>query len=104
MIMPKRNTHAGELGIPPVASTDPHALEIARVWAADGRQHVCLRPEIWDDPTAWGLMLVDLAKHVANAYEQAGCGTRADILKQIKHGFDIEWNNPTDEATGELNK
>ena len=102
MIMPLRDRHRGELQIPPVAASDPKGLEIARVWAAAGRQHVCLRPELWEDPTAWGLMLVDLAKHVANAYEQTGKGKRDEVLAKIRQGFEIEWDHPTDEATGRL--
>ena len=29
-----------------------------------------LRSGVWKDPAAWGIMLADLAKHVANAYRQ----------------------------------
>ena len=46
------------------------------------------------------MMLVDFAKHVANAYEQTGKGSREEILARIKRGFDTEWTNPTDNVTG----
>jgi hypothetical protein len=102
MIFRKDDKHRGELDIPPLAANDPKAQELARIWAGGGRQHVILRHDAWEDPTAWGLMLVDLAKHVANAYEQAGKGTHEAVLGMIKEGFDLEWSNPTDEATGEI--
>jgi len=60
-----------ELDIPASASTDPNSFEIARIWASNGKQVVTLRPEIWDDPVNWGLMLADFVKHVSSAYEQS---------------------------------
>ncbi len=91
-----------ELNAPAPALSDPNGLEIARIWVANGQQVVSLRPEIWDDPLAWGMMLVDLAKHVANAHEQLGKGNAEEVLNRIRQGFDAEWNNPTDHATGEV--
>ena len=91
-----------ELPVPPVAAADPKAVEIARIWASRGSQHVSLATEIWDDPAAWGLMLVDLARHVANGYEQAQGRDREDVLRRIRAGFDAEWESPTDVATGRL--
>ena len=90
---------SGELLIPPAAQRDRKALEIARIWAAEGHQHVSLRAGIWDDPACWGLMLVDLAQHVANAYAQEG-RSRGEVLQRIKEGFDAEWHAPTDEPEG----
>jgi hypothetical protein len=47
-------------------------------------------------------MLVDLARHVANGYEQAEGRNRSEVLGQIRAGFDAEWESPTDDATGRL--
>jgi hypothetical protein len=55
-----------------------------------------------DDPASWGIMLVDLAKHIANAYEQTTGRKRDDVLKRVKDGFDAEWAAETDEPTGQL--
>jgi hypothetical protein len=90
----------GELLIPPDVAGDPQATELARVWAAHGSQHVSLSPMAWEDPFAWGICLVDLARHLANAYEQELGRDRAQVLRRIKEGFDAEWATPTDEATG----
>ena len=60
-----------------MAQADPKAVEVAQVWVALGNQHVSLRPDVWEDPAAWGIVLVDLAKHVANVhYEASGIGIR----------------------------
>jgi hypothetical protein len=91
-----------ELQIPPAALSDSQAREIARIWVAGDQQHVSLDAQIWDDPAAWGLMLVDLARHVAAAYQQTEGHDPLQVLGRIKEGFDAEWNAPTDEHSGEI--
>lgn len=93
---------ANELPIPPAAEADDAAVELTRVWAAGGKQHVSLATGIWQDAAAWGLMLVDLARHIAIAYAQAEDLDPQHVLSRIKEGFDAEWENPTDEVQGHL--
>jgi hypothetical protein len=93
-----------ELPVPPAALKDPNATEIARIWAAGGKQQVSLATELWNDPMAWGLMLVDLARHVANAYCQTEGRDPADVLRRIRAGLDAEWSSPTDAPKGRLMK
>jgi len=90
------------LDVPYTIEGDPNAIEVARIWVAHGRQHVHLRSGLWEDPAAWGIMLVDLARHVANAYEADGRGDYFEVLGKIRHMFDAEWDSPTDIATGQL--
>ena len=91
-----------ELPIPPAAQDDPRSIELARIWAAGGRQHVTLATGLWNDPAGWGIMLVDLARHVASAYHQAEGRPVAATLARIKQGFDAEWGNATDSPSGRL--
>jgi len=99
------NPTMNALLIPPAAETDPRSIEIARIWAAGGKQHVSLKTGLWEDPASWGLMLVDLARHAANSYVQTEGSDRAEVLRRIKAGFDAEWDFPTDNAHGTvLNK
>lgn len=92
-----------ELAPPPEALTDPNAVEFARIWAAHRQQHVSLRVEQWKhNPGVWGIMLSDLAHHVANAYEQEGVGTREEVLQAIVTVFLAEFAEPTDEPTGTM--
>jgi Domain of unknown function (DUF5076) len=88
------------LDIPPIAQRDRNALEVARVWIAEGGQHVSLRADAWKDPAAWGILLVDLAKHVANAHHELSGRDPAETLQRIRAGFDAEWNHATDEPRG----
>ncbi|MEO1333708.1 MAG: DUF5076 domain-containing protein [Myxococcota bacterium] len=89
-----------ELPIPSSVEQAEQSIEILRVWAADGKQHVSLAGELWEDPAAWGLMLVDLARHVARVYEQTSHQPSVEVLERIREGFDAEWHAPTDEPTG----
>ena len=96
--MPPKLT--GALEIPPVAQADPKAVEVARVWVALGNQHVSLRPDVWEDPAAWGIVLVDLAKHVANAHYETSGRDPSQTLQRIRAGFDAEWGHGTDAPVG----
>jgi hypothetical protein len=55
------------LPVPAQVSDAAQKMEMARIWVADGKQVVTLSPNAWSDPACWGLMLVDLARHVARA-------------------------------------
>ena len=91
----KRKTE-NELDPPPLARGNAEATEVMRVWTAPGEgPHVTLRTT-WEDPAAWGMMLVDIARHAANAYAKEGV-KRAEALTRIKALFDAEWAEPTDE-------
>jgi hypothetical protein len=69
------------------------AMELARIWVADKRQVFIISPNLWDDPATWGMLLVDLAKHVARAYEGRD---PEQVLDRIRAGFDAEWDHPTE--------
>ena len=96
----ERRSH--QLPIPGPADADPDAIEMLRVWAAGGKQHVSIDPGLWKDPASWGMMLVDLAKHIANAYDQTKQMDRVTALARLKEGFDAEWGHPTDVPSGIL--
>lgn len=83
------------LPIPPEVLSSATQAEMARIWIADGNQVVTLSSRLWDDPGAWGLMLVDLAKHVATAYSERGLNFE-DALRSIRAAMDAEWSNPTE--------
>jgi Domain of unknown function (DUF5076) len=91
-----------QLPVPPAAAGDARAIELLRVWAAHGKQHVSLATNIWNDPAAWGVMLVDLARHIANAYQQTEEQDYASVLNRIREGFDAEWGTATDEPSGKV--
>ncbi len=94
--------HRGELDIPIKSKADKMAVEITRVWAAGGAMEVSLRVATQKDPAAWGIILVDLAKHIANTYQQADGRNHAEVLARIRAGLDAEWSSATDVPTGKI--
>jgi hypothetical protein len=91
-----------ELEIPPAAEEDPSAFEIVRVWGAKREQHVSLFWDLWEDPAIWGIMLADLAGHVANALHQERGLDRKKVLSEIRSMFNKEMNAPTDSPEGKV--
>ena len=91
------------LAIPPAASRDPRSLEVLRVWIANGEQHVALAFGMWEDAAAWGLLLADLARHIAEAHAQQDQQVDAeDFLEQIRAGFEAEMDAPSDDVSGSV--
>lgn len=93
-----------ELPIPAQVRAAKSATELARIWAADGAQHVSLAAGVWPDPAAWGIMLVDLAKHIADAYKASDGRDPQQTLSRIRAALDAEWGHATDHPTGDLLK
>jgi len=91
-----------QLRIPDVALADGKSFELLRVWIANKGQHVSLRVGVWKDPAAWGLMLADLARHVANSYAQDAGKDRDDTMHRIRAAFDAELAYPTDRPSGQI--
>ncbi len=91
------------LPIPSAAVRDARSLEVLRVWIANGEQHVALAFGMWDDPSAWGLLLADLARHIAEAHAQQNPGVRAfEFLEELRHGLEAELEMPTDTVVGSI--
>ena len=94
--------HKNQLPVPSLVDSDSKAIELLRVWIANGKQQVSLVTSVWSDPANWGIMLVDLAKHIALSYQHSTGENAAEVLNRIRQGFDAEWEAPTDEPTGQL--
>jgi Domain of unknown function (DUF5076) len=91
-----------QLRVPESAKTDAKSFELLRVWVAHHDQHISLRVGVWEDPTAWGVMLADLARHIANAFEQTENRDPLEVLERIKAGFDSEIQSSSDPVHGEI--
>jgi hypothetical protein len=85
------------LHVPP-AALEQGGVEIVRAVVVDGALHVSLRPA-FDDPQAWGMLLADLARHVARIYQNEGKAPEARTLERVRMMFDAELDNPTDPGT-----
>jgi hypothetical protein len=80
-----------ELAIPTAASKDPASFELLRLWIANQAQQVTLRPGIWQDPSAWGVMLADLARSIVQVHQDADEDLDSEgFLAALLEGFDNE--------------
>ena len=76
-----------ELPIPPSSQFSEQATEILRVWInANNDMDVSLIPA-FPDPATWGILLVDIARHVARAYAGEGQFGEAQSLGAIRELF-----------------
>src|SRR6516164_9717941 len=91
-----RREKKNSLSVPPLAYENADAVEVLRVWAApDSPQQLSLRTT-WKDPGAWGLMLVDIARHAAKVYASEG-HNEVEVLARIRELWDVEWSGPADD-------
>jgi hypothetical protein len=91
------------LSIPPAAQRDKASFEVLRVWIAEQGQHVSIQSGAWEDPFAWGIVLADLARHIALAHKLQHEETDEDaFMSRLLEGFQAEIDNPTDEPEGEV--
>ncbi len=91
-----------QLSIPPAAHRGSKAFEIVRVWIVDGDLHVSMNPLLSEDPAVWGILLTDLARHVADAHEEGAGRDPKETLSRIRAGWDAEFDSPTDVPSGHL--
>ena len=90
------------LPIPPAAEINSESTEVLRPWKVpEAGQQVILRHDAWDDPAAWGLMLADIARHVARAHGQEG-EDEEEVFQRILAAFRAEIESPTDTPRGEI--
>lgn len=76
--------------VPAAVQVDPNAYELVRIWIANNEQHVSLRSGVWEDPAAWGIMLADLARHVAEIYKRDAGREVSATLQRIMAGIHAE--------------
>ena len=86
--------------IPPKIGQSPEAFEILRVWLARTGPHFSVLPDVWEDPAAWGLLLADVARHVANGLSGGNTSKRDAVLSRIRNGIDAELAHPTTDTPG----
>jgi len=73
-----------------------------RAWITGGGLHCTLNIGTWKDAGNWGIVLADVARHVANATEEAEGTPQSETLDRIRLLFNTELDNPTDKPSGEF--
>ena len=80
--------------IPPTA-LEHGGVEVLRAAIVDGGLHVSLR-RAFDDPEAWGMLIADVARHVARIYATESNFREEETLERIRALFNAEMDSPTD--------
>ena len=96
---------AAELKIPPAARSDKQASELVRAWVAHGGLQCSLNVNAWPDDmaaTGWGILLSDIARHVADAIQQTKNLDKAGTLSKIRAVFNSELDKPTSDVAGKF--
>jgi hypothetical protein len=87
-----------ELPTPPDAEHDPEAVELLRAWIVGQALHCSLQADAFPDPGAWGEVLADVVRHVAQAFQDQEGRDPADVVRGILAVFDAEVRSPGGEA------
>jgi Domain of unknown function (DUF5076) len=94
--------------VPEAALRDPDAVELARVWVAEEGLHCSLKIGMYHESTdvderrAWGTILADMTRHIANALRDAyGLDTEKSI-DLIRDAYIAELASPTSDTKGDF--
>jgi Domain of unknown function (DUF5076) len=85
------------LHIPP-AAMEQGGVEVLRAVIVDGGLHVSLR-RAFDDPEAWGMLIADVARHIARIYATEKKMAEDETLARVRAIFEAEMDAPTDPGT-----
>jgi hypothetical protein len=96
--------------IPEAAYRDKDAVEMLRVWIAEKRLHCSIKVGMYaestsiDEAKAWGTILADAARHIANALHEGYGQGSADSLQKIQAQMNAELDAPRSPAEGKFVK
>jgi hypothetical protein len=98
---------AKSLPIPIPAKRDPRSVEMVRTWIAEEGVHIALNIGFWEQPErgiderdAWGILMADMARHIANAHKAEYGRDPRETLIAIREAFEREIEKPTSSHTG----
>lgn len=95
-----------ERPIPEAALRDKGAVEMLRVWIAEGKLHCSMKVGMYHETTkipedkAWGIILADVARHLATAMEASYGVKNSETVERVRSSFLKELESPTSEPEG----
>lgn len=97
------------LTIPPAAQRDETSIQMISAWVAERGLHCTLNIGMWeaeghDESKAWGILLADVVRHVANAIEESNGGDADMVTTKIIQSLMSELDCPTSKAGGRFNR
>lgn len=94
------------LTVPDAALRDSSSVEMARVWIAEEGLHCSLKVGMYMESSkvpeqkAWGMILADMTRHIADALQKAHGLEREASIAAIRESYLRELNAPTTEVKG----
>jgi hypothetical protein len=92
-----------ELQVPSNVMSDANAHELVRAWVSSGGLVCSLNPGTWPQgqaAIAWGIVLSDIARHVADAMRQMHGLEPPETLSEMRKVFNAELDRPSAETKG----
>lgn len=95
-----------ERPIPSAAVRDENSVEMLRVWVAERQLHCSMKVGMYQEGMgiaevdAWGTILADVARHLADALESKYGTDKEAAITKIKDGFLAELSKPTSKTDG----
>jgi hypothetical protein len=91
--------HPNSLQIPQGAFQSTDAKEVLRARIVDEGLHVSLNPTVFEHAEVFGVLLSDVAHHIAKAREAEGLDEANDTIDAIRRVFVRETWQPSDQGT-----
>ena len=93
------------LVIPPAAQRDENAVQMLSAWIAEKGLHCTLNLGMWEangkpEAAAWGILLADVIRHIANAIEEEHGVEAAVTMEKIVKSLHAELDEPTSKVKG----
>ncbi len=95
------------LVIPPAALRDPNSVQMLNAWIAEEGLHCTLNIGFFTacghvEAKAWGTLLADLVRHIANAQHEQNGESVAETIQAVIGSLYEELDEPTSDAEGEF--
>lgn len=100
--------HNEQLPVPGPALVDANSVELIRAWVAQKGLHCSLRPGFWEEKEkvceewAWGILLADVAKNLADALNPRHGKDKRATMARIRESFLAEVDAPTSGSEGDF--
>ena len=93
------------LVIPPAAQRDDKSVQMLSAWIAERGMHCTLNIGFFDgqghdEAKAWGILLADVVRHIANALAEERGMEISDSTAGILESLNAELDAPTSKAVG----
>lgn len=87
--------------VPPAAQANKTAIELLRAWVVNNGLQCGVRiGQGENEPILWGVLISDVARHVADALNKQSGRPQRDVLEQIREVFNNELDAPRAATSG----